>query len=95
MRTTKLITALIDDFLGLIHDCPKNQICRDRLTAIRDDVFLELPEDRDHLLNRVGKVINDCVPSGEVNCQIDEYWHEVRNLWNEALSSTTTERQLP
>lgn len=82
------VLEFIDACLEKIRDCPMNHHCRSRLQAIRDETFLELPEDRNRLLSRVGAVINDGVPSGETNSPIDDYWYEIREMFNRACGRT-------
>lgn len=81
------VAKLIDHLLTLIRDAPIYATARTRLTAIRDGIFLELPETRTQLLCRVGAVINECVPSGRENDRIEEFWYEIRDILEQAFSS--------
>ena len=74
------VVEVIDHILELMHTCPRNADCLRRLVKIRDGIFLELPEDRTALLQQVGSAINDCVPSGEPNDRIDDYWYRIRDF---------------
>ena len=80
--------AIIDHILELAHDCPKNESFRRRLMAIRDGIFLELPEDRIALLCCVGRAINDSVPSGKTNDRIDDYWYRIRDFMDAVFAGS-------
>ena len=81
------VTELIDHFLTLIRDAPIYSRCRRMLIEVRDDIFLELPETRTELLCRVGHVINECVPSGEPNSRIEDFWYEIRDIMQQCFAA--------
>ena len=81
------VVELIDHFLALIRDAPIYMTVRRRLTDIRDDIFIELPETRIELLCRVGRVINECVPSGEPHNRIEPFWYEIREIMQQVFDS--------
>lgn len=54
----------------------------ERLTVIKDGIWLELPERRTALLCEVGRVINDLVPSKEDWRQSDSFWYDIRDIMN-------------
>ena len=80
------VKELIGHLLTLIRDAPIYGTCRRRLTAIRDDIFLELPESRTNLLCQVGQVINESVPSGIGNSKIEPFWYEIRDIMETCFS---------
>jgi hypothetical protein len=63
------VVSIVDCLLKIV---PVTEPLYGRLTAWKDGVFLELPEDNKHLWHEVGRILWDCFPQDEKDW---EGWH--------------------
>lgn len=83
---TMPVTELIDCLLTVIRDAPMYLGVRVSLKAIKDSIFLELPETRCELLCRIGDVINRHVPDRtKRHVYVDPFWDRVKVIMEKSF----------
>ncbi len=81
----KSIVEMIDYFLEIVRDAPIYLGFRRDLEAIKESIWLELPEYRQEYLCRIGRSLNRHVPSNKDNSYREDFWYEIRDILQEAF----------